>query len=120
MVKKKTYDQNPLLMGGPGFHPAPDHLGEKEAVMAHTQGHGGRGNPENLDPQFPELAKALKGIDLPVDKNGIHRFIEEHGAPEDVLVLIDDLPDREYHTMADIMHGAAGKTAKADGDATKH
>lgn len=63
----------------------------------------GSGNAENLNPQFPDLAKALKGIDLPQDKEGLYDHADENGADDIILEMIDDMPDQEYETMADIM-----------------
>jgi len=72
----------------------------------HRRKHDGRGNPENLVPEFAELAHAMKGIDLPQDKKGLRRVAESNGADDEIIHLIEGLPDREYDTMADII-GAA-------------
>jgi hypothetical protein len=69
------------------------------------KGGGRRGNPQNLVPQFADLAHALRGIELPQDKQGLLDYVSENG-DDDIIQLIEDLPEREYHTMADIMKGA--------------
>jgi hypothetical protein len=66
-----------------------------------------RGNPENLVPQFAELTHALSGVDLPQDLDGLRDQAEENGADDEILALLDRMPDREYHTMADVIAGAA-------------
>jgi hypothetical protein len=74
------------------------------------RGHDGRGNPENLVPQFSELAHALKGIELPQDKEGVRRVAEDNGADDEIIQMIENLPDQKYTTMADII-GAAGDSS---------
>ena len=66
-----------------------------------------RGNPENLVPQFAELAHALEGIDLPQDKEGLRQRAMKNGANEEIMSLIEEMPERDYETMADVI-GAAG------------
>jgi hypothetical protein len=75
-----------------------------------AQTHSGRGNPQNLQPQFPDLAKTLKGIDFPQDKDGIRQYAEDQGADDRVLDMIDNMSDREYITMADVMSETGNKT----------
>jgi hypothetical protein len=104
-MSKSDGNRAPMAGGGPEFHPQMNNI-RQEDDMART--HQGRGNPENLQPQFPELAKSLSGIDLPKDKEGIRQYAEENGAAEEVLSMIDDLPDRDYETMADIMSETGG------------
>ena len=66
-----------------------------------------RGNPENLVPEFSKLAHALEGIDLPQDKEGLRDQAMENGADDEIMALIEDMPEREYETMADIIAAAA-------------
>jgi hypothetical protein len=67
-----------------------------------------RGNPQNLVPEFAELAHALAGIKLPQDKKGLLDHVEGKETGKEVVALLQDLPDREYATMADIMAAARG------------
>lgn len=83
---------------------------QKRTHDGHGHTHDGRGNPENLVPQFAELAHALRGVDLPQDKEGLRQVAEDNGADEEVLKIIEGLPDREFVTMADVI-GAAGHSS---------
>lgn len=65
------------------------------------------GRPENLDPRFGEVARALSGVDLPQDKESLLSVAEENEADEDVILLLEQLPDDEYETMADIIAAVA-------------
>jgi hypothetical protein len=70
-----------------------------------------RGNPENLVPQFAELAHALKGVDLPQGKEGLLEIAQENEADDEIIEIIESLPEREYETMADVI-AAAGEIAE--------
>jgi hypothetical protein len=80
----------------------------RETTMPTRQKEDRRGNPENLVPQFPKLAHALQGIDLPQDKEGLQRQAMENGADDEIMSLIEDMPERKYETMADVI-AAAGE-----------
>jgi hypothetical protein len=67
-----------------------------------------RGNPENLVPQFAQITHALSGIDLPQDRDGLIRFAEANDADKEVLALLEDFPEQDYETMADILAAAGG------------
>jgi hypothetical protein len=43
-----------------------------------------------------ELQKYLKGVDYPASKETLRSTAENNGAPQDVLDVIDELPDEEY------------------------
>ncbi|MFP4444572.1 MAG: DUF2795 domain-containing protein, partial [Spirochaetia bacterium] len=51
------------------------------------------------------LAKALEGLAMPADKKAILNHAKNKNAQESVLEKVKKLPDREYHTMADVMKG---------------
>ncbi|MFW7377444.1 MAG: DUF2795 domain-containing protein [Oligoflexus sp.] len=48
------------------------------------------------------IAKALKGIDLPQDRSDIVKYAKDHGAQDEVVNVLEELPRRKYETMADI------------------
>lgn len=75
----------------------------------------GRGNPENLDPGFAEIAKALAGVDLPKDRDGLYSHAEENGAEDEILSVLESLPDRDYVTMAEVIE-EVGISGKGDED----
>ncbi len=89
----------------------------------HTSGHTGggrRGNPQNLVPQFAEVAHALAGIDLPQDKQGLLDFVHSKNPKREVIDIIDNLPEDRFETMADVMaaigkSGKSGKSGKGGG-----
>lgn len=62
-----------------------------------TRGMGGQ-SPSNI-------AHYLKGIDFPADKDDIIAYAEDNGAPEEVLDTLENLPDMEFDSMADLMQG---------------
>lgn len=62
-----------------------------------TQGLGGH-SPSNI-------LHHLKGVDFPADKNGLLKQAEKNDAEPDILEILRQLPDAEYHTMADVLKG---------------
>ncbi|NJO72814.1 MAG: DUF2795 domain-containing protein [Leptolyngbyaceae cyanobacterium RM1_406_9] len=55
-----------------------------------------------------QLQKHLKGIDYPVNKENLIKHAKEHGADENVISVLDQLPDKEFETPADV-NKAVGK-----------
>ncbi len=62
-----------------------------------TRGMGGQ-SPSNI-------AHYLKGIDFPCSKQDLIDHAEDNNAPEEVLEVLEELPDQEYTSMADLMQG---------------
>lgn len=58
---------------------------------------GGRQEPSPIDVQ-----KSLKGLDFPASKEDILAKAQEGGASEDILAELEQIPEREYQTPADI------------------
>lgn len=57
-------------------------------------------------PRLPaELANYLDGIHYPTRKEQLVERAQEHGAPEPILEALRNLPDREYHDLADVIAG---------------
>ncbi|HNY64018.1 MAG TPA: DUF2795 domain-containing protein [Deltaproteobacteria bacterium] len=50
----------------------------------------------------------LKGMSFPSDKDGLIRKARENGAPDDVMDLLNNLPDRDHHTPIDASRAAGG------------
>lgn len=75
-----------------------------------TRGLGGH-SPSNV-------AHSLKGIDFPANRDGLLRAAKENGAENDVLDMIEAMPDDDYENMADVMkaYGEAGSGGEPDGD----
>lgn len=58
---------------------------------------------ENEKASPVQIAKALKGIDFPKRKDEIVNHARQQQPGErDVVAVLERLPDREYHTMADV------------------
>ncbi|NJL36618.1 MAG: DUF2795 domain-containing protein [Leptolyngbyaceae cyanobacterium RM2_2_4] len=55
-----------------------------------------------------QLQKHLKGIDYPVNKENLIKHAKKHGADENVISVLDQLPDKEFETPADV-NKAVGK-----------
>jgi hypothetical protein len=51
-----------------------------------------------------EITKALKGIEFPVDKEELLEFAREGGADEEVIDILEEMPDDEYGSITDVMH----------------
>ena len=62
-----------------------------------TRGMGGR-SPANI-------AHFLEGIDFPASKDDLVNHAEDNNAPQEVIDILENLPDQEYTSMADVMSG---------------
>lgn len=62
-----------------------------------TRGVGGQ-SPSNI-------AQYLSGIDFPCQRDDLVRHAKNNNAEEPVIDALENLPDREYTTMADVMEG---------------
>lgn len=49
-----------------------------------------------------QIQKHLKGMDYPASREDIIRHAEENGADEDALNTLEQLPDEEFETPADV------------------
>ena len=68
----------------------------------------GGGSPANV-------AQYLSGIDFPCQKDDLIEHAEQNGAEDEVLEMLRNLPEGEYHTMADVMKGYGRAHGKGDG-----
>jgi hypothetical protein len=62
-----------------------------------SRGLGGR-SPANI-------ANFLEGINFPASKDELVNHAEDNNAPQEVIDVLDQLPDQEYTSMADVMSG---------------
>ncbi len=53
------------------------------------------------------IAHYLKGIDFPANKQDLIDFAEDSNAPDKVLDVLEDLPDQQYTSIADLIQGVA-------------
>ncbi|MGE5518003.1 MAG: DUF2795 domain-containing protein [Bacteroidota bacterium] len=51
------------------------------------------------------VTHALKGIDFPASKQDIVKHAQQNNADKVVLDELNNLPDEQYNSMADVMKG---------------
>ncbi len=51
------------------------------------------------------FATYLKGIGFPVNKQNLLRHVEHNGAPDEIKRDVQNMPERDYSSVADIMKG---------------
>jgi len=49
-----------------------------------------------------QLQKHLKGVDYPVGKKELIKHAKQQGADKDALSALEELPDEEYETPAEV------------------
>ena len=47
----------------------------------------------------------LKGVRYPCDKQDLLEFAENHEAPQEVLYVLEQIPEREYQSSGDVARG---------------
>ncbi|MBT1070769.1 DUF2795 domain-containing protein [Pelotalea chapellei] len=67
-----------------------------------TSSSGGRGSGELSQ---ADVTKNLKGVQFPAKKQDLVRHAQHEKADKTVLSQIQNLEDREYQSMADVMKG---------------
>ena len=56
-----------------------------------------------------EVRKALKDVDYPVKKKELMQHAKKHGANEDVMEVLEGLPDKEYNSPIEVSEEFHGK-----------
>lgn len=51
------------------------------------------------------IAQSLHGIDFPADKRKMAEYARKNNADQDVLDVIERMPETEYTSMADVFKG---------------
>lgn len=51
------------------------------------------------------IAHYLKNIDFPANKDDLVRQAQDNNADDDVLDVLQQMPERKYGSMADVMKG---------------
>jgi hypothetical protein len=46
-------------------------------------------------------------MEYPANKQELIEHAKDQGAPEDVVQALDNVPDQQYETPADLIHGIA-------------
>lgn len=55
-----------------------------------------------------KVSEALKGLDFPADKRKCVDYAKRHNAPEDVVNVLERMPEGRFDSMAGVWH-AVGK-----------
>lgn len=56
------------------------------------------------DVNVKDVAQCLEGLDFPANKSQIIDQAKENEADDDTMKVLEKLPEREYRTMANVMH----------------
>lgn len=64
-------------------------------------------------PSVTNVTKHLQGIDFPASKQDLIEHARKKGVDDSVLSLFDDMDDREYNSMKDVMTEYGKKYEKA-------
>lgn len=59
---------------------------------------------EKGEQSLSNIAYYLKNVDFPAHRNDIVLSAEENDAPDEILDILEDLPDMEYSSLTDLMH----------------
>jgi hypothetical protein len=57
-----------------------------------------------------QIQKFLKGVDYPVKKDALIAHAKKMGADEKVCASLEELPDEEFQTPAEVSQGFKGPT----------
>lgn len=57
---------------------------------------------ESGNPSSAEVEKFLHGLDYPSGKDDLISKARDNGAPDDVISLLDNLPERDYHSPVEV------------------
>jgi hypothetical protein len=49
-----------------------------------------------------EVEEYLHGLDFPSDKDDLISKARDNGAPDDVISLLDNLPEQDYHSPIEV------------------
>lgn len=58
-------------------------------------------NDNPIQPQI-DVQRHLKGIDYPAQKQDLIEHAMQQGAPEEVLAMLEELPEQEYGGPTDV------------------
>lgn len=51
-----------------------------------------------------DISRNLSGIDFPADKQELVRHAREKNANQEVIDILQKMPERQYNNMADVEH----------------
>jgi len=53
------------------------------------------------------IAHYLKGIDFPASKQDLIDYAVDNNAPDELIEVLQDMPDQQYQSMTDLMLSVA-------------
>lgn len=51
------------------------------------------------------IASFLEGLEFPASKDEVVDYAEDNNAPQEIIDVLEQLPDQEFLSMTDIMSG---------------
>ncbi|HLP91759.1 MAG TPA: DUF2795 domain-containing protein [Nostocaceae cyanobacterium] len=51
-----------------------------------------------------DISKSLSGIDFPANKNNLVNHARQKNASQEVIDVLQNMPEQEYENMADVEH----------------
>ena len=80
-----------------------EHSTPKESPKGNRSKGGEHGGKEALKTSSAAgLTKALKGVELPRDKNELVSYAKDQKSNDEIIDVLKQMPDRKYKTMADV------------------
>ena len=61
------------------------------------------------------ITQHLKGIHFPAAKRELLRQARQNGAEQDIMDLLDCIPDQEFQTVAEVMKAVGEPERRGDG-----
>ncbi len=54
-----------------------------------------------------KVSKSLKGIHFPADREKVVEYAKKNMAPNDVMNVLEQMPEKEYDSMAGVWHAVS-------------
>ncbi len=54
-----------------------------------------------------KVSKSLKGIHFPADREKVVEYAKKNSAPDDVMDVLEQMPEKEYDSMAGVWHAVS-------------
>ncbi len=78
--------------------------------------HAASGNSEQMGgPPISAIARHLKGATFPAAREGLVRQAQANGAGEDIVGVLQAIPDREFATLTEAMDAVGEVEHRGDG-----
>ncbi len=77
-----------------------DDMKDQDMDVDFDEGMQAQGGSQKVNPV--QVQKFLKGVDYPADKNELIQAAKDEGADENVISMLESLPDEQYQTPADL------------------